>query len=88
MHPFCGVSKQRQVLVNGVGHGRVTHYHVGVVKGFSFGTVGLAGVPGTLVSQIIGAFLEALRCVAGRALKRKFVEVALVWVGGMGAQPQ
>ena len=88
VHPLLGVSEQREVLVNGIGHGRTTRDDVGVIKAFSLGTVGLTGVFGALVFQIIGAFGEAICCVVGRALKRKFVEIALVGVGGMGTQPQ
>ena len=32
VHPFLGVSEQREVLVNGIGHGCFTRYHVGVIK--------------------------------------------------------
>ena len=88
VHPLLGVSEQREVLVNGIGHGRTTRDDVGVIKAFALRSVGLTGVFGTLLLQIIGAFGGAICCVAGRALKRKFVEVALVWVGGMGAEPQ
>lgn len=88
VHPLLGVSEQRQILINGIGHGRFTREYVRVIEAFFLGTPAMTGVPAVLAFWAIGALGQALHCVSRKALKREFVEIALVGVGGVGAQPQ
>ena len=64
VHPLLGVSEQREVLVNGIGHGRTTRDDVGVIKAFALRSVGLTGVFGTLL-------LADHRCFRGGELLRR-----------------
>ena len=87
VHALLGVCQERQVLVDGVGHGGLASDHVGVIKRLPLGSAALARALAALFLEVVGALEKTLLFAVGKALKRELVQVAPVRVGGVGPQP-
>ena len=82
-----GVRQERQILVDGVGHGGFAGDHIGVIKGFPLGPAAFARTFAPFFLEVVGALQKTLLFAVGKALERKLIQVALVRVGGVGPQP-
>ena len=86
VHAPLRVRQQREVLIDGVGHGGLARNHIGVIKGFPFWSAAFGGALGTFFLEVVSALQKALLLAVGETFKREFVEIAMVGVGGVGAQ--